>query len=194
MLRMRRKEKPSRSDELRFIAWGARWGLLWWARLLAYGNIIHPVIQLWTWHVIRECGRDGGGWWDGKRQRARAERSAAPVCGLASKFRLVPLSRLVIRLPVSLYLSPSLRHYSMSPLPPSWLPVSSLARRLATSVLILSVWAQLQLQLLTAHHLGLDHCRLVWLHCVEGLLGLIPLQMIPFLFETQKDRSLFILQ
>lgn len=32
----------------------------------------------------------------------------------------------------------------------------------------------------------------LWLHCVEGLLGLISLQMIPFLFETKKGQVSFI--
>lgn len=79
--------------------------------------------------------------------------------------------------------------HSTSPLPLTWLSVSSLELCLATSVLILSVSAELQLQLLTAHHLGLDHHPLIWLHCVEGLPGLTPLQMISL---KQKRTDLYL--
>lgn len=43
------------------------------------------------------------------------------------------------------------------------------------------------MQLVTAHHLWLDHHPP---HCVKGLLGLILLQMILVVFETKRDRSI----
>lgn len=81
-------------------------------------------------------------------------------------------------------------HHNKYPLPLIWLPVSSVALFLTSSVFILSVPAPLQQQLLTAHHLRLDQHPLIWHHYVEGLPGLIPVQMIHFSWEG----SLFVLE
>lgn len=130
-----------------------------------------------AWHSSerREWDRDGGGWWDGNRHESRAERGS-----LAESLQSGQPSNSVFCLycgslfPSYLSFCHSVPFFlvcSTSPLPPTWVSVPSLALCLATSVLILSASSQLQLQLLTAHHLGLDHHPLIWLHCVKGLLG-----------------------
>lgn len=122
-----------------------------------------------------------GGWWDGNRHESHAERGSLAEklqSGLPSKsgFCLICGSLFPYYLSSSTFSFYSNVRY---PFPLFCL----LPRSLSSSVLILSILAQLKMQLLTAHHLGLDHQPT---HCIEGLLGLIPLQMILFLFETKR--------
>lgn len=109
----------------------------------------------------RECDRDGVGWWDGNGSESRAERGslAEYSCSLAFPLNQASVSsvaRFFSLLSVILYLfSPSFYSNVTSPSP----LFSFFA--LCLSVLILSILAQLKMQLLTAHHLGLDHHPLI---------------------------------
>lgn len=108
----------------------------------------------------RECDRDGVGWWDGNRSESRAERGSLAEYSCSLAFPLNQASSVALFFPC--YLSFS-TFFSLSTVYNllSLYSVSSFAICLALSVLILSILAQLKMQLLTAHHLGLDHHPLI---------------------------------
>lgn len=156
-------------------------------RTVCLRNIIHSLLlQLWmrnAMSAIKESVSEmqGGVWWDGNRYESRAERGSYS-CSLAFPPNQVCFIPGSLSLPRHLSFSTIISSHCNASFP---FPLLSLfPHSVSFSSGPYSVrFSTVKMQLLTAHHLGLDHHPP---HCIEGLLGLVPLQIILFLFETKR--------